>query len=96
MNSVRSHGLNLEYERFTLSVCKDIGMRKFEFARKTHLLSLTIFIKKMYACIEKTTPPTWSLSSSKNYCKNNHRYFDDQVFHKFRKGTESLQQTLIF
>ena len=38
MNSVRSDNLSLKYQRFILSGCQDIGVRKFEFVAKTHFL----------------------------------------------------------
>ena len=38
MNSVRSNNLSLKYQKFTTSVYKDIGTRKFEFVAKTQFL----------------------------------------------------------
>ena len=38
VNSVKSNGLSLKYQRFASSGCKDIGFRKFEFAAKTQFL----------------------------------------------------------
>ena len=35
MNSVRSNILNLKYQRFKPSGCKDIGIRPFSFVAKT-------------------------------------------------------------
>ena len=35
MNSVRSTNLSLNYQKFTPSGCKDIGLRKYEFVAKT-------------------------------------------------------------
>ena len=34
MNSVRSDNLSLKYQRFILSGCKDIGIRKLEYGAK--------------------------------------------------------------
>ena len=39
MNSVRSNNLSLKYQKFTPSVYKIIGTRKFEFVPKTQFLS---------------------------------------------------------
>ena len=41
MNSDRSNKLSLKYQRFTLSGCRDIGIRKFEFVAKTQFLCST-------------------------------------------------------
>ena len=38
MNFVSSNNLSLKYQRFTPSCCKDIQIRKFEFAAKTQFL----------------------------------------------------------
>ena len=38
MTSVNSNNLNLKYQRFTLSGCKDIGIRKLGFVAKTQFL----------------------------------------------------------
>ena len=38
MISVRLKNLNLKYQRFTPSGCKDIGIRKSEFVTKTQFL----------------------------------------------------------
>ena len=46
MNVVRSNNISLKYERFTSSVCKDIGIRKFEFVAKTHFLYTKIDMYK--------------------------------------------------
>ena len=39
MSYVRLKNLSLNNQRFTPSVCKDIGIRKFEFVAKTQFLS---------------------------------------------------------
>ena len=41
MISVRSNHISLKYQRFTLSGCKDIGIRKFKFVAKPQFLSFT-------------------------------------------------------
>ena len=38
INSGRSNSLNLKYQKFTPSVCKDIWVRKFKFVAKTQFL----------------------------------------------------------
>ena len=38
MNYVRLSNLSLKYQKFTRTVYKDIGMRKFEFVTKTQFL----------------------------------------------------------
>ena len=38
MNSVRQNNINLKYQRFTPSGCKDIEIRKFEFVANSQLL----------------------------------------------------------
>ena len=38
MNSVRSNSSSLKYQRFTLSDCKDIWIRTFNFVTRTHFL----------------------------------------------------------
>ena len=40
MNFVRSNKLNSKYKRFTISDCKDKGIRKFEFVTKTQFLKI--------------------------------------------------------
>ena len=39
ISSVRSNNLSLKFQRFTPTGCRDIEMRKFEFAAKTQFLS---------------------------------------------------------
>ena len=39
---VRSNHKSLKYQRFTLSGCKDIGIRKFKFVAKTQFICLQI------------------------------------------------------
>ena len=48
MISVRLNNLNLKYQRFTPSGCKDIGIRKSEFVTKTQ------FLFKICKSIKKT------------------------------------------
>ena len=43
VNSVRSNGLSLKYQRFASSGCNDIGFRKYEFAAKTQFLYVHSF-----------------------------------------------------
>ena len=43
MTSVNSNNLNLKYQRFTSSGCRDIGIRKLGFVAKTQFLSLNIY-----------------------------------------------------
>ena len=38
INSGRSNSLNLKYQKFTPSVCKDIWVSKFKFVAKTQFL----------------------------------------------------------
>ena len=38
MNSVRSNSFSLKYQRFTLSDCKDIWIRTFNFVTRTQFL----------------------------------------------------------
>ena len=38
INSVRPNSLSLKYQRFAPSYCKDIDIKKFEFAAKTQFL----------------------------------------------------------
>ena len=38
MTSVNSNNLNLKYQRFTSSGCRDIGIRKLGFVAKTQLI----------------------------------------------------------
>ena len=40
MNSVRSNSISVKYQRFTLSSCEDIDIRKFDFVVKTQFLSV--------------------------------------------------------
>ena len=44
MNSIRFNNLNLIYHWFTISVCKDIGIRKFELVTD----SIPLNYKKLY------------------------------------------------
>ena len=40
MNSVSMNNLSFKYQRFTPSGCKNIGIRKFEFATKFEFLTI--------------------------------------------------------
>ena len=42
INSVRSNNLSLKYQRFILTDCRDIEIRKFEVVAKTQFLCLVI------------------------------------------------------
>ena len=44
MNSVRLKSLSLKYQKFSVSGCKDIGIRKVEFVAKTQFFS----VQKLY------------------------------------------------
>ena len=44
MNYVRSNDLSLKYQRFTLSGCKEIGIRKFEFEAKAQFSHGNLFL----------------------------------------------------
>ena len=54
MNSVRSDNLSLKYQRFILSGCKDIGIRKLEYGAKAQsplsgdIRSIIGFLKKSF------------------------------------------------
>ena len=62
MNSVRSNYLSLKYPSYTLSGCKDIGIRKFKFVAKTQFLCYCIICccwllpKGLYIFDEKVSP----------------------------------------
>ena len=43
MNSVRSNNLGSKYQKFTPSGCRDMGIRKLEFAAKTQFICLLYF-----------------------------------------------------
>ena len=45
MNSVRLNNVSLKYQRPSPSGCKDIGIRKFEFAEKTQFLCLVTILE---------------------------------------------------
>ena len=45
MDSVKSNDQRFKYKRFTLSCCKDLVMREFEFVAKTQFLSFSDFFK---------------------------------------------------
>ena len=47
MISVRSNNLSLQYLRFTLSGCKNIGLRTFKFVTKTHDVLISILFSKL-------------------------------------------------
>ena len=49
MNSARSSSLSLKYQRFTLSGCKDLGIRKFEFVA---VLEVHICCRNFHVSIE--------------------------------------------
>ena len=53
MNSVGSNNLWMNYQRFTLSGCKDMGIRKFKFVAKTQFLYRKQVGLKTYICIER-------------------------------------------
>jgi len=42
MNLILSNNLSLKHQRFTLSGCKDIKIRKFDFVAKTQFLNLQL------------------------------------------------------
>ena len=42
MNLILSNNLSLKHQRFTLSGCKDIKIRKFDFVAKTQFLNLRL------------------------------------------------------
>ena len=46
INSVRSNYLSLKYQRYTPSVCKEVGIRKFEFVAKTQILQ-SLYTKRL-------------------------------------------------
>ena len=43
INFVGSNSLNLKYQRFTSSICEDIGIRKFKFVARTQILCIKIY-----------------------------------------------------
>ena len=53
MNSGRSNNLSLKYQMFTLSGCRDIGFRNFEFVIKTQFLYRVAFSLKTHSPIKK-------------------------------------------
>ena len=42
MNSFKSNNLSLKFLKFTSSICKDRGTRKFEVVEKAQLLDLSL------------------------------------------------------
>ena len=56
MSPDRSNNLNLKYQRFTPSGCKDIGIRKFEFLAQTQF-PLRYSVQSPYAPSEVYLQP---------------------------------------
>ena len=66
MNYVRSNSLSLKNQMFTLSYCKDIGIRKFEFVAKTQFLKPN---KWFYKCTHIVTHTGWNFLAVLNPIK---------------------------
>ena len=62
-SSIKSNNLSLKYQRFPISGCIDIGIRKFEFVAKTQFLwSINVFTKKITVKVQQ------------NYSKNSAKF----------------------
>ena len=75
MNSVRLNNLSLKYQRVTLSGCKYIGIRTFEFVAKTHFLRLLIIWKSKCEIVH--WPIKWYLNLLSKYMNdllNSHKF----------------------
>ena len=67
MNYDKSISLNLKYQRFTITGCTEIGIRKFEFGAKTQFLWRWIYIRNPYSKSRKTKTASYLPSRNLNY-----------------------------